>query len=133
VEIKVKELTVVVGSNWRVDGDILGEITIHFEKSKEGPMVPHHCVFSKIQSKVGTKLNLEVAENGYIIINGKRKLVCDTHYQFEELIKKEIEEQVKCTKAFDPDNWPQDQYDFTNETITINAKYKQLEQKSSDK
>ena len=124
---EVRDLTIYVSHNWRVDSDIQGGIVITFKKSESGPYVPYQCEYTKLRTKVGAKLSVEVVENGYLVTHGKRKLISQSQYDFENLIRAELEELVTLTNPFDDENWPASEYDFTSSIIEINAKYKQLE------
>jgi len=104
-----------------------GEGRINFISTKANTLIIKNCSYIKKEKAVGSKIEIEIVKNGYIIKKAKETVVATDNYGYRDLIKELSEIQTVVEVNFKDKDWPD--LDKPELLIKINAEYKNHEHK----
>ena len=99
-----------------------GEGRINFISTKANTLIIKNCSYIKKEKAVGTKIEIEVVKNGYIIKKAKETVVTTDNYDYKSLIDEFSQTQTVMEVDFKDKDWPD--LDKPELLIKINAEYK---------
>ena len=81
-----------------------GTLTIHFVK-EDGQFEPSHCTWAEYRFVEGTKINIEVAENGWVVKTKDTIKVFSDKYAINEYVIEQSKEEIGRRADFDLEDW----------------------------
>ena len=99
-----------------------GEGRINFVSTKVNTLIIKNCSYIKKEKAVGSKIEIEIVKNGYIIKKAKETVVTTDNYDYKSLIDEFSQTQTVMEVDFKDKDWPD--LDKPELLIKINAEYK---------
>jgi len=98
---------------------------LHFKTEEEDGThcepTPYKITYSKSVLNTGTKINIEVAENGFIVKVGSKTSICDTEYSLKGMIDTVVNNLTEHELDYD-----ESEHNFSNLDEAINSVIEEL-------
>ena len=104
-----------------------GNGRINFTLTNADTLIIKNCSYIKKEKAVGSKIEIEIVKNGYIIKKAKETMVATDNYDYRSLIDDLSQTQTVMEVNFKDKDWPD--LDKPELLIKINAEYKKHEHK----
>ena len=99
-----------------------GDGRINFVSTKANTLIIKNCSYIKKEKAVGTKIEIEIVKNGYILKRAKETMVATDNYDYKNLLEELSQIQTIMEVNFKDKDWPD--LDKPELLIKINAEYK---------
>ena len=99
-----------------------GEGRINFISTKANTLIIKNCSYIKKEKSVGSKIEIEIVKNGYIVKKAKETMVATDNYDYRNLIDEFSQTKKIMEVDFKDKDWPD--LDKPELLIKINAEYK---------
>jgi len=99
-----------------------GNGRINFISANANTLIIKNCSYIKKEKAVGSKIEIEIVKNGYIIKKAKETMVATDNYDYRNLIDEFSQTKKVMEVDFKDKDWPD--LDKPELLIKINAEYK---------
>ena len=99
-----------------------GNGRINFISANANTLIIKNCSYIKKEKAVGSKIEIEIVKNGYIIKKAKETMVATDNYDYRNLIDEFSQTKKIMEVDFKDKDWPD--LDKPELLIKINAEYK---------
>ena len=99
-----------------------GNGRINFTLTNADTLIIKNCSFIKKEKAVGSKIEIEIVKNGYIIKKAKETVVTTSDYEYSNLLDEFSQTKKIMEVNFKDKDWPD--LDKPELLIKVNAEYK---------